>query len=140
MIFQQGKREHGKINVIPNNSERYILFDVGRLKFLDSMQFLSCGLNKLAEQLSVDQFNSIQLKTAYPVHWKLLSEKGIYCYDYMNSMDRYDETSLPSKEYFFNKLYDKHVYGPLPQYLILGTGDVALNEQIGSNICENVIH
>ena len=44
------------INVIPNNSERYISFDVGRLKFLDSVQFLSYGLNKLAEQLSGDQF------------------------------------------------------------------------------------
>ena len=56
LIFQKVKQEHGKINVIPNNSERYIPFDIGRLKFLDSMQFLSCGLNKLAEQLSVDQF------------------------------------------------------------------------------------
>ena len=27
----------------------------------------------------------------------------------MNSMERFDETSLPSKEHFFNKLYDKHV-------------------------------
>ena len=42
LIFQKVKQEHGKINVIPNNSERYISFDVGRLKFLDSMQFLSC--------------------------------------------------------------------------------------------------
>ena len=42
-IFQKIKREHGKIYVIPNNSERYISFDVGHLKFLDSMQFLSHG-------------------------------------------------------------------------------------------------
>ena len=27
----------------------------------------------------------------------------------MNSMERFDETSLPSKEHFINKLYDKHV-------------------------------
>ena len=107
LIFQKVKREHGKINVIPDNSKRYISFDVGRLKILDSMQFLSCGLNKLAEQLSDDQFK--HLKTAYPVHWKLLSKKGIYCYDYMNSMERFDETSLPSKEHFFNRLYDRHV-------------------------------
>ena len=43
------------------------------------MQFLSCGLNKLAEQLSDDKFK--HLKTAYPGHWKLLSKKGIYCYE-----------------------------------------------------------
>ena len=27
----------------------------------------------------------------------------------MNSMERFDETPLPSKEHFFNMLYDKHV-------------------------------
>ena len=27
----------------------------------------------------------------------------------MNSMERFDETSLPPKEHYFNKLYDKHV-------------------------------
>ena len=56
LIFQKIRRKHGKINIIPNNSKRYISFDVGRLKFLDSMQFLSHGLDKLAEQLSNDQF------------------------------------------------------------------------------------
>ena len=98
MTSQKVKQEDGKINVIPNNSEQYISFDVGRLKFLDSMQFLSCSLNKLAEQLSVGQFK--HLKAAYPLHWKLLSRKGIYCYDYMESLDRLDETSLPSTEHF----------------------------------------
>ena len=71
------------------------------------MKFLSCGFDKLAEQLSNDQFN--HLKAAYPEHWKLLSKQDIYCYDYMNSMERFDETSLLSKEHFFNRLYDKHV-------------------------------
>ena len=71
------------------------------------MQFLSHGLDKPAEKLSNDQFK--HLKAAYPEHWKLLSNKGIYCYDYVNSMERFDETSLLLKEHFFNKLYDKHV-------------------------------
>ena len=66
LIFQKVKREHGKINVIPNNSERYISFDVGRLKFLDYMQLLSCGLNKHAEHLSDD------------VYMKLLSELELF--------------------------------------------------------------
>ena len=56
-----------------SNCERYISFDVGRLMFLDSMQFLSRGLNKLADQLSSDQLK--HLKSAYPEHWKLLPKK-----------------------------------------------------------------
>ena len=38
-----------------------------------------------------------------------ISKKGTYCYNYMNSMERFDETSLPSKEHFYNRLYDKRV-------------------------------
>ena len=71
------------------------------------MQFRSYGLDKLVENLSNDLLR--HLKAAYPEHWNLLSKKGIYCCDNMNSMERFDETSLPSKEHFFNKLYDKHV-------------------------------
>ena len=63
------------------------------------MQFLSHYLNKLAEHLKAD----------YPEHRKLLSRKGTYTYDHMNSMERFDETSLPSKEHFFSKLYGEHI-------------------------------
>ena len=34
----------------------------------------------------------------------------------MNSMERFDETSLPSKEHFVNRLYDKHVSGDQYEY------------------------
>ena len=40
---------------------------------------------------------------------EVVKEKGIYCYDYMDSMERFDETSLPSKDHLFNRLYDKHL-------------------------------
>ena len=30
----------------------------------------------------------------------LLTDKGVYPYDYMNSWDKFDETKLPKKEYF----------------------------------------
>ena len=90
LIFQKIKQRHGKINVIPNNSERYISFDVGCLRFLDSIQFLSHGLDGIAKQLS-----------------GVL--RGIYLYVYMNSMEWFDETSLPPKGHFFNKLAGDHI-------------------------------
>ena len=32
----------------------------------------------------------------------LLTDKGIYPYDYMDSFERFEETSLPSKEKFYS--------------------------------------
>ena len=49
IIMQGVRKHHGKLNVIPTNLEKYIIFSIAPLKFLDSMQFLSSALDKLAK-------------------------------------------------------------------------------------------
>ena len=90
LIFQAVQQKHGRIQIIPNNFERYISFSVGRIKFLDSMQFLSCSLEQLAENVS----NFTHFNRAYPniEQRTLLTKKGVYPYDYMNSEERFSET------------------------------------------------
>ena len=39
----------------------------------------------------------------------LLYKKGIYPYEYMDSWERFNETSLPEKEMFYSKLNDEHI-------------------------------
>ena len=39
----------------------------------------------------------------------LLTDKGVYPYDYMNSWDKFDETKLPKKEYFYSHLYEENI-------------------------------
>ena len=41
--------------------------------------------------------------------FKLLSKKLAYPYDYMNSIEKYNEEQLPSKENFYNLLNDEYV-------------------------------
>ena len=36
-------------------------------------------------------------------------KKGVYPYQYMDSMDRFDETTLPNIEKFYSKLQLKHI-------------------------------
>ena len=38
-----------------------------------------------------------------------MTQKGIYPYDYMNSIERFNETKLFSKEYFYSKLNDSNI-------------------------------
>ena len=38
----------------------------------------------------------------------MLTDKGVYPYDYMNNWDRFNDTELPNEENFYNKLYDEH--------------------------------
>ena len=39
----------------------------------------------------------------------LLLKKGVYHYEYMDSWERFDETSLPNKEYFYSELILEHI-------------------------------
>ena len=42
-------------------------------------------------------------------HRKLLLRKGVYPYEWMDTMDKMDYTSLPSKESFYSKLTLFHI-------------------------------
>ena len=109
LIFQKVQQKHGHIDVIANNSERYISFTIGKLKFLDSMQFLSGSLDKLSAQLKPEQF--FHFKKCYPKddERKLLTKKGVYPYSYMNCMERFEETSLPDDDAFYDNLQNKPI-------------------------------
>ena len=39
----------------------------------------------------------------------ILTDKGVYPYGYMNNWDKFNDTELPKKKYFYSKLYDEHI-------------------------------
>ena len=39
-------------DAIPNNMEKYLHFSIGKLKFLDSLQFMNSSLSTLVENLA----------------------------------------------------------------------------------------
>ena len=40
----------------------------------------------------------------------VLTDKGVYPYDYMSKLDKFNEPELPKKkEYVYSKLYDEHI-------------------------------
>lgn len=77
-------------------------FRLGRhLQFIDSFNFMGQSLDRLASNLSEDSF----IYSKEP----LLREKGVYPYDYMQSFNRFHETSLPKREDFYSQLYDENI-------------------------------
>lgn len=98
----------GEVKCLAKNTEQYICFSIGGLQFLDSFQFLSSSLDKLAA--GNESFPILHKKGNYQnkiKNWeekvKLLTRKGVYPYDFVDSMEKYEET-LPGKEEFYNQL------------------------------------
>ena len=78
------------------------------LTFIDSFQFMSSSLDKLASNLPKDDliYTSIAFKGK---RLDLLSKKGVYPYDFMDSFEKFNNRELPTKDQFCSILNDEHI-------------------------------
>ena len=99
-----------KVEVIPETIEKFKAVFTENFTFLDSYAFLSSSLAQLAENLKkagTEKF--YKLREEFPVHYALLSSKGVYFYDYASSFDVFSETELPPKEAFYSRLREESI-------------------------------
>ena len=121
----------GNIDCIPNNEEKYISFSkkipvksymkkvkneegepvekeitiYHTLRFIDSFKFMATSLDKLVNDLPKDDFINLSLYYSGD-QFNLLARKGVYLYEYMDSLEKLKETTLPPKEAFYSRLND----------------------------------
>ena len=69
------------------------------LVFIDSMQFMNSGLDKLVKNLSDEDFKYL-VEEFSSEDSELLKQKGAYPDEYMNSFERFNEEKLPARKYF----------------------------------------
>ena len=106
---KNGKEIKMDINAIPNNMEKYMAFMLGNhLTFIDSFQFMSSSLDKLVSNLPAEALKYIN-KRFQKEKFNLMTRKGVYPYDYMDSFEKFNKTELPTKEEFYSILSDEHI-------------------------------
>ena len=94
--------EGEKTGCIPNNMKKYMKFNVGQLRFIYSLQFMSF-LEKLAANLQMEKLNITSKRLTYK-ELALLLQKGVYPNEYIESHECFDELPLPLKEAFYSTL------------------------------------
>ena len=106
---KKGEKQDLNINAIPNNMEKYMAFMLGnQLTFINSFQFMSSSLDKLVSNLPKDDL--IYTSKAFKVkRLDLMSQKGGYPYDYMDSFEKFNEKELPTNDQFYSILNDQHI-------------------------------
>ena len=106
---KKGKEIKMDINAIPNNMEKYMAFMLGNhLTFIDSFQFMSSSLDKLVSNLPAESLKYTN-KKFQKEKFNLMTRKGIYPYDYMDSFEKFNKTELPTKEEFYSILNNEHI-------------------------------
>jgi hypothetical protein len=125
LLLQEVGRFKRELTVIPNNMEKYMSFSIGTMKkcydykkkeyvdklkydlrFIDSFQFMPSSLDKLVEDLKeggMEKFKYTNQEFDKLTH--LLTRKGVYPYNYMDSWEKFDvSTKELKKEHFTNDL------------------------------------
>ena len=98
------------MNVIGKTKEKYKAVDYGCIRFVDSLAFFGKSLDGVSKSLSNNDFKILMKEFLIPKLGKkqaqdpeifsMCREKGIYCYDYVDSFDKYDEKEIPGIEKF----------------------------------------
>ena len=105
--MQQIHRAEGNIICIPNSTEKYLSFGVGQRKFLDSVQFMLSSLERLVD--TTDKADFHLTRAEFGNKTDLILRKGVYLYDYIDSLDKFQETQLRSIDKFYSKLSDESI-------------------------------
>ena len=78
------------------------------LNFIDSFQFMSSSLDELVSNLPKELFKYTPEEFTGD-KLSLMSQKGVYPFDHMDSFEKFDQTELPTKELFHSVLIDRHI-------------------------------
>ena len=70
------------------------------LLFIDSMQFMNSSLDKIVKNLVDEDFKYL-VKEFGSENLEILKQKGAYPYEYLNSIERFNEEKLRAKKYLF---------------------------------------
>lgn len=111
-------KSFGTVSILPMNKQKFIAFNFSfnvapkkkfQIRFIDSFRFLSTSLDQLVSMLKVEDFINLKKHFGSNENWKLLTKKGIYPYEYINSFDKFEEKKLPSINEFFSQLTNKSI-------------------------------
>ena len=89
LIIKEVSKFDAKVSVIPNGLDKYMAFTIKRnLVFIDRMQFMDSSLESLVKNLPDHDF--VCLSEEFSGEFlKLVKQKGVYPYDYMDSFEMF---------------------------------------------------
>ena len=107
LIMQEIDKFDVGVSDIPNGLEKYMAFTINNnLLFNDSMQFMNSSLDALVGNLTNNDFKYLSEEFGGNL-LKLVKQKGVYPYKYMDSFEKFSEGKLPDRCEFFISLKDE---------------------------------
>ena len=107
LIIKEISKFDVKVSVIPNGLGKCMAFTINRnLVSIDSMQFMNFSLDSLVKNLSDDNFKYLSEELSGKF-LRLVKQKGVYPYEYIDSFKKFSENKLPDRSKFFSSIKGK---------------------------------
>ena len=107
LIIKEISKFDVKISIIPNGLEKYMGFTINKnLVFNDSMQFMNSFPDSLIKNLLDNDFRRLSEEFSSDL-LKLVKEKGVYPYEYMDNFKKFSKNKLPDRSKIFSSLKDE---------------------------------
>jgi len=96
----------GSIHIILENTEKYIAITKSvddstvKFRFIDTFRLMASSLEKLASYLPDYPILRQQMQHLTEAQIQLITRKGVFPYDYLDSWDKLNDTALPTKDKF----------------------------------------
>ncbi|KAE9523737.1 hypothetical protein AGLY_015878 [Aphis glycines] len=100
---------------LTNSSEKYISFSKEiapkfNIKFVDTYRFMAEKLSKLAKNLSEDKLRFRETIKVFSIKvLDLVTRKGVFHYEYVDSWSKLNDSFLPSNLEFYSSLTDENI-------------------------------
>ena len=78
------------------------------IRFIDSFKFMASSLDRLVANLDESALQCVQ-RLFSGEQFDLVRRKGVYPYDYVDSITKLSETKLPPQEHFYSELNHSHI-------------------------------
>ena len=92
-----------------------------QVQFLDSFQFTMKSLDNLVSTLNVDDFKYTRKEFPDDVKFHLMRKKGIFPYDFFDSIEKLDYDNFPSRNAFYNMMNDVECFIEVSLTFLLNT-------------------
>ena len=89
--------------------KNYVSFSFGKLRFIDSCQFMQTSRDARVKASSPDTLKVKRQFEADERKRELLLGNGVYPYEYMDSWDRFEKAALLKQSAFYRKLKGEHI-------------------------------
>lgn len=95
-----------------NGEKKKVCAEKIKLKFIDSYRFMPASLSHLSSLIPSEKKRILYAqcgKDYSPEQMAMLERKGVFPYDYVDSIERLSETALPAIEHFYSELNNEAI-------------------------------